>query len=111
MTRPSSEQIDPPKGIITAATPIQIGIVFAFLSLVVGTVWGAATMNAKLDVVIAKIGSVETVNNGLRTDVNNLMIWKAEIDRSGSKQVDELRKSLEAFKTQFEIHIASTTKR
>ena len=76
--------------------------------MVVGSVWGLATMNAKLDVVIAKIGSVETVNNALRSDVNNIMIWKAEIDRSGSKSVDELRKSLEAFKTEFQIHMAQS---
>lgn len=107
-----SEEEDTPKKPITSATPIQIGMVLGFMSVFAGIVWGAATMNTKLDVVLAKMGSVEDNNKALRSDLNGLLIWKAEIDRSGSKPVDDLKKQFEQFKTEFQIHIASTvTKR
>lgn len=102
------EEETPPKRTLSSATPIQIGMVLGFMGVFGGVVWGAATMNAKLDVVIAKIGSVENVNVVLRKDVDELKIWKAEIDRSGSKGLDDLRKQFDSFKTDFQIHIAQS---
>lgn len=102
------EEDAPPKRTLSSATPIQIGMVLGFMGVFGGVVWGAATMNAKLDVVLSKIGLVENVSVGLRKDVDDFKIWKAEIDRSGSKAVDDLKKQLESFKTEFQIHIAQT---
>lgn len=111
MSKARSMQTDEnPKTAITQATPVQLGMVFAFLALVISAVWGAATMNAKLDVVISKIGSVESANTTLKTDLDNIKMWRAEIDRSGTKQLDDLRKQFEAFKTDFQIHIAQSKK-
>ena len=98
------------RGVITQATPVQIGMVLGIFGVIIGIVWGAAnmsaTMNAKLDVVIAKMGSLETANTSMRADLNGLLVWKAEIDRSGSKSLDELRKSFDQFKSEFQIHMA-----
>jgi hypothetical protein len=91
---------------IGTATPIQIGMVIGFMSVFGGIVWGAATMNAKLDVVIAKIGSVENANGAMKADVDALKVWKAEVDRSGTKHVEALHKEFETFRTDFQIHVA-----
>lgn len=100
-----------PQKPISQATPVQIGFVIGLLGVIVAVVWGAATMNAKLDVVLAKIGTVEANNTSLRSDVAALQVWRAEIDRSGSKAVDELKKEFTVFKTEFQIHLAQSGKK
>lgn len=112
MKSETDEENNTPKRAIGSATPIQIGMVIGFMAAFGGIVWGAATMNAKLDVVLANMRNVEDNNKGLRSELNGLLIWKAEIDRSGSKAVDDLKKEFELFKSEFQIHVAATaTKR
>lgn len=97
---------DSNRSTISEATPVQIGLGLGILGVVIGIVWGAATMSAKLDVVIAKITTVEANYATTRQDLDALRLWRAEIDRSGSRALDEFRKEFVDFKTAYQLHIA-----
>lgn len=94
------------KIVIGQATPIQMGFVVALLGFVLGCVWWAATINAKLDLLVGKVDAAKDISESNRLAIDSLKLWKAEIDRSGSKAVDALKSEFEQFKMDFRVHCA-----
>lgn len=87
-------------------TPVKLGLVVIILGLVFSVVWWAATMNAKLDILVSKIGVIETSNTDMKKQVDELKLWRAEIDRSGTRALESLRNEVSELRLEFRLHAA-----
>lgn len=87
-------------------TSVRVSLMLGIVGLVVACVWWASSINAKLDVLVSRMGSYETEKAMIRSEVDSLKLWRAEVDRSGTKALDTLRTEVNALKMEVEIHAA-----
>lgn len=85
-------------------TTVTIGLVIGILGTLFACAWWGATVSAKLDVLVGNMGNVQSDYKALRNDVDSFKLWRAEVDRSGTRALDELRKEVSALRMEFEIH-------
>ena len=95
-------------------TPVQLGVTAAFyvfsFSLIVASVWWAATLTEKINTVLKNQDAQNIVMSTMQTDISDLKAWRKVIDTSGSPQASSLTKEINDLKRELEIHIAETGK-
>jgi hypothetical protein len=104
--------------VLSGASPIQVKFI-GWLVIVCaggfgGWIWWAASMSAKLDVVIAGQAAQTLSAKATSEDVTRLKEWRIQIDTVGSpalvRRVDSIDARLEELSKKFELHLATTTK-
>lgn len=86
------------------STPVKLGLVILFIGFCLSLAWWAATISAKLDVVVSDIRVIKGDEKDLKAQVDDLKLWKAETDRNGTRSLDELRKEVMMLREEFRIH-------
>ena len=98
------------RGIISEKTPIQVGLVaaayFFSFSLVVASIWWAATLTNMVSTVLKNQDTQSAVMLTMQSDISELKAWRKVIDASGSPQAVTLAKSIQEVKSELEIHMA-----
>lgn len=85
-------------------TPVKLGLVLIIFGILIAGVWRAAEISTKLDMVMLTISTIKDDNKILKSDVDTIKLWKAEIDRSGSRALDDVRKEVMLLREEFKIH-------
>lgn len=112
------EEPDSPK-VLSASSPIQLGLVITVVGLLIGCVggfgywnWWASAISTKLDIVIQNQKDLGTLNAKLVADIVELQGWRKTVDASGTPamktRVDSLESTMIQLKRDFDIHMATS---
>ena len=98
------------RAVISEKTPVQMGVMISVYiltsSLIIASVWWAATITEKINTVLANQSIQIATITSVQSDVADLKAWRKVIDTSGSPQVAALAKSIQEVKSELEIHMA-----
>ena len=112
-----NQESDQPSSLVLSGTsPIQVKFI-GWLVIVCaggfgGWIWWAASMSAKLDVVISGQAAQVMASKSISEDVTRLKEWRVQIDTVGSpallKRVDDIDRRVETMSKEFELHKVTT---
>ena len=112
-----NQESDQPSSLVLSGTsPIQVKFI-GWLVIVCaggfgGWIWWAASMSAKLDVVISGQAAQVMASKSISEDVTRLKEWRVQIDTVGSpallKRVDDIDRRMETISKEFELHKVMT---
>lgn len=102
--------------VLSGSSPIQVKfigwLVLVCASGFAGSIWWAATMSTKLDVVISNQSVQMAATKAVVEDVSRLKEWRIQIDTIGSpelvKRADSLRRDVDELTRKLELHLATT---
>lgn len=102
---------------ISDSTPVRLGLIICLLGICAagfgGWIWWAATISAKMDVLLTQQGAMVQTSNGHSKDIEELKSWRKMIDSVGTPammaKTDDLEKKVQELSRQFELHKATTT--
>lgn len=98
--------------VLSGTSPIQVRfigwLVIVCASGFGGSIWWAAVMSTKLDLVISNQATQMAATKAVVEDVSRLKEWRISVDTVGSptivRRVDSLDKRVDDLSKQFEMH-------
>ena len=103
------------RAVISEKTPVQMGVMISVYiltsSLIIASVWWAATITEKINTVLANQSIQIATITSVQSDVADLKAWRKVIDTSGSPAAATLLKEVADLKRELEVHVALTEKK
>lgn len=108
---------EPESKVLSGASPIQVKfigwLVIVCASGFGGSIWWAAVMSTKLDLVISNQATQMAATKAVVEDVSRLKEWRIQVDTSGSlpttKRLDQHDRDISELQKQFELHKVTTS--